>query len=392
MKLGKLYDALKYFTVGVLCLLVAGFLFTALREVVQKSQIEDKLKSIPNYNYVPDIKALQAEGKLREALEMSRFVIRHADMPGQEDAGQLEIELEKELTSLWGRCKRVANGFITGSGNSIEELSGGIASDMIVWGDVRDLFKQGYYKVTGSETDPIIASLAGIGLLTEAIDAADWAPAVLKAFRKIGALSRKFGDFILSACKKSAKARKLDGTLKTVFKNLGGLVDRMGLARASAVFKHVDTPADLSAIGKVAEKNADAAYFTVKNGGADGVYIVKRLGDTDAGITTMAKAAKKGPRGIQWLRRGGAGHKYVIKTRLGARLIKNLRLRRFQQLVTKIAKKSPGAMKAFWTFTVLAILAGIFAFVESGRKIFSMSGKNSSSEATIKEQKTQPEN
>jgi hypothetical protein len=372
MKIGRLYDGFKYLVIGLLCLLIAGFLYASLREVGAERQIEDSLEAVPNYNYVPDIQALKTEGSLSEALEMARFVTRHTDMPGQEDAKALEKELEKELTSLWGRVKRVTSGFVKGSGNSIEELSGGIASDMIIWGDVRDLFKQGYYKITGNETDPVIASLAGIGLLTEAVDVADWAPAVLKAFRKIGALSRKFADFVITAAKKSVKGRKLDGTLKTAFANIRQLADKMGLARTAAVFKHVDDPADLAAIAAVAKKNVDAAYFTVKNGGADGVGIIKRLGDTDVGVTSMAQAAKKGPAGIQWLKRGGAGHKYVVRTRFGARLLKNLRLHRPQQLITELAKKYPGLKKVLWAGTILTLLGACFSFVESGRKLYGL--------------------
>lgn len=370
MKIGRLYDGLKYLVIGLLCLVIAGFLFVSLREVSSERQIEESLKVLPNYNYVPDIKTLHAEGKLSEALEMARFVIRHADMPGQEDAKALEKELDRELTSLWGRAKRFTSGFVKGSGNSIEELSGGIASDMIIWGDVRDLFKQGYYKITGKETDPVIAALAGIGLLTEVVDVADWAPAVLKAFRKIGALSRKFADFVITAAKKSAKGRKLDSTLKTAFTNLRSLADKMGLARTAAVFKHVDDPADLASITAVAQKNVDAAYFTVKNGGADGVGIIKRLGDTDVGVASMAQAAKKGPAGIQWLKRGGAGHKYVVRIRFGARLLKNLRLHRPQQLITEIAKKYPGLRNALWAGSILVLLGACFSFVESGRKFY----------------------
>ncbi|MDD2600719.1 MAG: hypothetical protein PHO37_16105 [Kiritimatiellae bacterium] len=301
MKIGKLYDGLKYAAVGIISLLVAFFLYASLREVTSERQIEETLEALPNYNYVPDIKVLKEEGKLSEALEMARFVIRHPDMPGQAEAKALERDLETELTSLWGRTKRATKGFVTGSGNSIEELAGGITSDMIIYGDVRDLIKQGYFKVTGKETDPLIAALAGVGLLTEAVDVADWAPAVLKAFRKIGALSQRFADFVITAAKRSVKGRKLDGALRSAFGNLRRLTDKMGLARTATVFKHVDDPADLASIAAVAQKNADAAYFTVKNGGADGVGIIKRLGDTDIGATSMAQAARKGPAGIQWL-------------------------------------------------------------------------------------------
>jgi hypothetical protein len=375
MKIGKLYDGLKYAAVGIISLLIAFFLYASLREVTSERQIEETLEALPNYNYVPDIKVLKEEGKLSEALDMARFVIRHPDMPGQAEAKALERDLETELTSLWGRTKRATKGFVTGSGNSIEELAGGITSDMIIYGDVRDLIKQGYFKVTGKETDPLIAALAGVGLLTEAVDVADWAPAVLKAFRKIGALSQRFADFVITAAKRSVKGRKLDGALRSAFGNLRRLTDKMGLARTATVFKHVDDPADLASIAAVAQKNADAAYFTVKNGGADGVGIIKRLGDTDIGVTSMAQAARKGPAGIQWLKRGGAGHKYVVRVRVGARILKNLRMERPQQLITELAKKYPGLRKALWAGTILAVLGACFSFVESGRKFYGLKNR-----------------
>jgi hypothetical protein len=379
MKIGKLYDAFKYLVVGLLCLFIAGFIYSSLQEVSAERRLVDSLEAIPNYNYVPDIRTLKADRKLSEALEMARFVIRHTDMPGQDEAKALEKELEEELTSWWGRAKRVASGFVKGKGNSIEELSGGIASDMIIWGDIRDLVKQGYFKVTGKETDPVIAALAGIGLLTEAVDMIDWAPAVLKAFRKIGALSRKFADFVLTACKKSAKGGKLDGTLKVAFRNLQTLTDKMGLARTAAIFKHVDDPADLAAISIVAQKNVDAAYFTVKNGGTDGIILVKRLGNSDAGVATMAMVAKKGPAGIQWLKRGGDGYQHVLKVRFGTRFFKNLRLHRPQQLIKEIAKKYPGLLKALWGITFLALAGSLFSFIESGRKIIDIAANGKTS-------------
>lgn len=372
MKIRKLYDGLKYIIVGVVCLMIAFFLYTSLCEVSCERKIEESLEVLPNYNYVSDIKTLKEEGKLGEALDMARFVISHPDMPGQEDAKALEKDLENERTSLWGRTKRATRGFVTGSGNSTEELVGGMTSDMIIWGDFRDLLKQGYYKVTGEKTDPVIVAFAGIGLATEVVDFADWAPAVLKSFRKIGALSSKFTDFIITAAKKSAKGRKLDGALRIVFGNLRCLVDKMGLARTATVFKYVDDPADLVSITAVAQKNADAAYFTVKNGGADGVNIVKRLGDTEVGVASMARAAKKGPAGIAWLKRGGAGHKHVVRTRLGVRFLKNLRMHRPQQLLKEAAKEFPRLREVLWMSTILALLGAFFSFVVSVRKFYGL--------------------
>ena len=372
MKVKAICNTLKYVCGSALCLLFAGFLAQSLCQVSTKPQLASSLDEVPNHNYIPDIEQLRNVGKRSEALNMTRFVLHHSDMPGQEEAKQLEQDLNKEITFHWSRTKRAVSGFIKGTGNSIEELSGAIASDMIAYGDVRDLIKQGYYKVTGKETDPVIAALAGIGLLTEVVDAADWAPAVFKAFRKAGALSKQFGDFLISTCKKSVKTRKLDSALKATFTNTRNLVDKMGIEQASTMFKHVDTPADLKAISRVAEKNANAAYFTVKNGGPDGIDLAKHLGNTDSGINALNKAAKKGPSGIAWLKRGGVGHKHVTRIRFGARLLKNLHLKRPQQFITKIATKYPGIRKSLWAVSFIAAFAGTIGFVTLGLRIYAM--------------------
>lgn len=376
MKIRKLYKGLRYLVIGVICLLIAAFLFTLLMEIRGERELDESFESLPNYDYIPEIKDLKEEGKLSEALEMARFVARHPDMPGWEDAKGLERELEQELNSLWGRTKRTTKGFILGSGNSIEELSGSVISDLIIYGDIRDLVKQGYYRITGKETDPLIAALAGIGLLTEVIDAIDWSPAVLKAFRKIGALSRKFADFLIAAAKKSVKAGRLDGALKVVFSNIRHLSDQMGLVRTAAVFKHIDTPSDLTSLVKVSRKNADAVYFTVRNGGSDGIAMIKRFGDTDAGVASLAKAAKKGPAGIQWLKRSGKTNKYLVRTRFGARILKTFRLHRPQRFIMALAKEFPLVLKALWACTVLACVVGGIVILASGREFYHLRRDN----------------
>lgn len=359
--LKNLYKAIKSLIGGVIFLFIAGLFLTSLLNVKTLSDLEESIENIPNYNYIQDIIELKKEGKLSEALEITRYVIRYPDMPGQEGARRLEIELENELTSLWGRTKRAMKGFVLGSGSSIEELSGGIASDMIVYGDIRDLLKQGYFKITSQETDGVVAALAGIGLLTEVIDIADWVPAVLKAFRKIGALTKQFSNFVISACRKSAKVLKLDVALKLALKNLGVLVEKMGLARTAAMFKHINTPADLSVITKTADKSVDAAYFTVKNGGAEGINILKYFDAADDGISIMKKAAKKGPGGVAWLSK---------RTRITVRTLKNLRLERPQKLISELARQSPKINGVFWLITIISALFAFIGFVKAGRLFY----------------------
>jgi hypothetical protein len=150
-------------------------------------------------------------------------------------------------------------------------------------------------------------------------------------------------------------------------KKEGKLNEAIEMARF--VIQHQDMPADLNIIEKTAEKNVYAAYFTVKNGGAQGVDILKRFDATDAGINIMNKAAKKGPNGVTWLSRDGGGYKYIIRTRITARLLKNIKLGRPQQFITRIATEIPNIKILLWAVTIVTVFLSLFLFVEAGRKL-----------------------
>lgn len=369
MKVGILVKGFKNIFMGLFWVLIAFFIYSSHYDVVSSYQIEDSIDLIPNHNYVPEIIKLKREGKTNEALEITRFVRKHPDIPGQDSAKELEIMLEEVLNSAWERTGRVGKGFVTGSGDSIEELSGAIASDMLIYGDIRDLVKQGYFKIMGEETDPLIVALSSLGLATEFADCIDWAPAVLKVFRKLKLLSNKFTEFLITAIKKSIKGLKLDDLLKTVLENLKLLIEKLDFARTAAVIKYVDTPSDIIAITAVAEKNADAAYFTIKNGGTNGVKLIKDLGTSEDGVSSLLKAAKKGPSGIEWLRKGGSGQKSLGKIRKYARIFKNICLGRPQQLITALWRNYPGIVIVLLSCVLLFALR---AFLRGGRTLYGL--------------------
>lgn len=371
MKILKLYVGLKYAVAGTMCFLIASFLYATLYKATSEHRIEKTFEVLPDFNYSHEIKELKKDGKLFEALELARFVIRHPEMPGQIEARAFEREIESDLSSLWSKAKRATKGFITGSGVSIEEIMGGIASDMIIYGDLRDLVTQGYYKITGEESDPFIVVLSSVGILTQ-VAVADWVPAVLKVFRKTGALSQRLGEFVMVAAKESINEGKLDGTLKSLFENLTILTDRMSLGRTATILKHVNDPDDLASIAAVAKRNAEVAYFTIKNGGDDGILIIKHLGASEIGVSSLAQAARKGPAGIEMLKPGGEVYKILEKSRFCSRVIKNFYLERPQKLIEEFAKKSSKAITIIYVCLILFLVLGAFLFIEAGRKFYSM--------------------
>lgn len=302
--------------VGGVWLLLALYLLGACLTLGRKGKSE--FDHLPDYDYRSEILALEEAGKLMEAEQLADFVLSGSSISNASEIATIRDRVNKNRTSKWKKIMRTAKGFATGEGESVEELTGSIASDLCLWGDVRDLCKQGYFKVTGKESDNVVLALAGLGVATEFVDVADWAPAVLKAFKKVGSLSRKFCDNLVSLCRKSVKAKKIDGALADTFKGVKQLCNGVGTARAATIMKYVDDAGDLKALSKVAAESPDAVALVVRHSGRDGVDFVRKLADTENASQTLALAARKGPNAISKLVKNG-----VREIGLAARISKN---------------------------------------------------------------------
>ena len=153
---------LKKFISGLVCLLLggSGLWFCATGD------FEKTLDSLPDYNYLEEIRGLEKEKRLGEAEHLADWVLEGDDVASREEIQALRDRIHKERTSFWKRAHRAGKGFVTGNGVLVEELGGAVVSDFLLWGDIRDLAKQGYYKVTGKETDAVVASLAAVGIAT----------------------------------------------------------------------------------------------------------------------------------------------------------------------------------------------------------------------------------
>lgn len=73
---------------------------------------------------------------------------------------------EEKSTSHF--AKRFASGFVTGSAEDVGSLSGTVAGDLVVWGDIRDVVRESKHLVMGEDTDRLILGLATAGLAVTA--------------------------------------------------------------------------------------------------------------------------------------------------------------------------------------------------------------------------------
>lgn len=350
---------------SLLFMVLAGLLFLfsleTLADYYTGASLQKKLNALPPENYLPEIRRLEGEGKLEEAFELAEYVCGEEDLPGREEACARKDSLRRELDSLWGSAGRALAGFVTGEGTTAAAAAGAIASDLILYGDVRDLVLQGYRSMNDEPVDPVIAALAGFGVATELVDLVDWVPAVLKAFRKMGALSARFADLVIGMGKKAVKTGRLDGAAKALAGDLSSLVGKEGLGfgRTAAVFRQVETAEDLAGLTKAAGKNADAAYLVVKTGGRTGLDLLKAADDIPHSAALLKTAAKKGDAGVTLLsslRRGGGYRGWLLTGRYSARIVKNMKLARVSEWMKAIVTEWPAMIWILWA-SLLATMA-----------------------------------
>lgn len=256
---------------GILLIGGAVFVFAAAREASDSREAD----ILPDYDYVSEIKSLIKEKRYGEAVVLCEDV-QNLQLPCASEIPALKAEAETQNKKIWNRILKAGRAFITGNPDgSIEEIGASMASDMFMYGDIRDLVKQGWYKITRQETDPLVAALAGAGLVTEFVDFADWAPAMFKAFKKSGVITRKMADTLLAVFKKIGRTRKLDNSAKAFFANTKTMVDSAGFIRSKNMFKTASKVDDVILLARQSRVDPSLAHLVAKHAGTDAVKVMK---------------------------------------------------------------------------------------------------------------------
>jgi hypothetical protein len=170
---------------------------------------------------------------------------------------------------------RFGTGFVTGSAEGVEGIAGAAAGDLLVFGDVRDLFREGARWVRGQEVDPLMAGLATAGLAITAgtyFTSGTAAPAragvsLFKAARRTGKIGANLAaDFIRVA--RSGGKRTVN-----VFADVGKIESKAGARTAIEGMRHADDAADLARLGKLAERNGSTTLAVLKTLGRGAIVL-----------------------------------------------------------------------------------------------------------------------
>ena len=68
-----------------------------------------------------------------------------------------------EANSTSDFAKRFATGLVTGNADDVASLSGTVAGDLFVFGDIRDVVREGKHLAMGEDTDHLVLGLATVG-------------------------------------------------------------------------------------------------------------------------------------------------------------------------------------------------------------------------------------
>src|SRR6185436_2197367 len=73
-----------------------------------------------------------------------------------------------ESNSTSDFARRFATGLVTGNADDVASLSGTVAGDLFVFGDIRDVVREGKHLATGEDVDRLVLGLATVGLAVTA--------------------------------------------------------------------------------------------------------------------------------------------------------------------------------------------------------------------------------
>jgi hypothetical protein len=215
---------------------------------------------------------------------------------------ELSLRVENavaEQNSTSHFAKRFATGLVTGSADDVASLSGTIAGDLFVFGDIRDVVREGKHLAMGEDTDRLILGLATAGLAVTAatyVSVGGVAPVragltLVKDARKVGRLGEGLTQWAgrsarqivdapmlqnavasgsvlrpgqtVSAIKAAFRAEKA-GALVRLAKDVGRVSEKAGMRGALDTLRIAEGPKDVARAARLAESKGGQTRAILK--------------------------------------------------------------------------------------------------------------------------------
>src|SRR5882757_9470453 len=187
-------------------------------------------------------------------------------------------------------AKRFATGLVTGNADDVASLSGTVAGDLFVFGDIRDVVREGKHLAMGEDTDHLVLGLATAGLVVTAatyVSVGGAGPVragltLVKDTRKAGRLSegliawagRSTRDVVDQPALREAVASgsvlrpaETASAIRAAFradKDVGRIGEAAGIRAARDTLKVAENPKELARAARIAEANGGQTRAILK--------------------------------------------------------------------------------------------------------------------------------
>ncbi len=220
-------------------------------------------------------------------------------------AGEKNISLPDELSqrvrdavaeanSTSHFAKRFASGLVTGNADDVASMSGTVAGDLFVFGDIRDVVREGKHLAMGEQTDRLVLGLAAAGLAVTAatyVSIGGVAPVragltLVKDARKVGRLGEGLTEWAGRSARNIVDTPMLQNAVET------GSVMRPGqtISAIKAAFRPGEAAAlvrlakDVGRVGEKAGMRGAVDTLEIAEGPKD-VARAARLAESKGGQT-----------------------------------------------------------------------------------------------------------
>lgn len=248
------------------------------------------LEALPPYPFCEEARAALDEGSVAWSLELAEAG----------DCSHVEADARREWDSLSAAFARCIDGVWTGRADDAAGLACAVASDLVVFGDVRDLTRQGLNWSRGEATDPVLIALSATGLALTLAPQFGAGTSLFKIARRAGTLSERLADSIMTLLRRGS-FRPLGGLLT----DAGRISLKLGPPKATRALQYADSAEELSDVARFVDA-VDEPLLGLRWAGKRTL----RLTD-DPGLYT--EALKRGPPGLILAAERGAAALLVRK-------------------------------------------------------------------------------
>lgn len=224
---------------------------------------------------------------------------REKNIPVGDELSKRVSDAVTEQNSTSHLAKRFAAGLVTGNADDVASLSGTVAGDLFVFGDVRDVVREGKHLAMGEDTDHLVLGLATAGLAVTAATYVSVGGALplragltlVKDARKVGRLGEGLTQWAgrsaremvdtpvlqqavasgtalrpgqtMTAIRAAFRAEKA-GALVRLAKDVGRLSEKAGIRAAQDTLKIAESPKDVARAARLAESRGGQTRAILK--------------------------------------------------------------------------------------------------------------------------------